>query len=65
MGRPGSLPISVQTERAGHYTNFEGKVSAFAPSFAAAPLVSDAEALFGLLVSAGVSADASRQKVPA
>ena len=30
------LPISIQTERAGHYTNFDGVVSAFEPCFAEA-----------------------------
>lgn len=43
------VPISVQTERAGHYTNFEGVVSAFERCFASAPGVADAEALFPLL----------------
>ena len=27
------IPISIQTERRGHYTNFEGVVSAFEPCF--------------------------------
>ncbi len=40
---------SVQTERRGHYTNFEGTVSAFEPCFAKAPAVADAEALFAAL----------------
>ncbi len=31
------FPVSVQTERAGHYTNFEGKVSAFSPCFPRPP----------------------------
>ena len=35
--------------RAGHYTNFEGTVSAFEPCFAKAPAVIDAEALFATL----------------
>ena len=43
------FPISVQTERAGHYTNFEGVESAFAPCFAKADTVADAEALFAAL----------------
>jgi len=43
------FPISIQTERAGHYTNFEGTVSAFEPCFAKAPAVIDAEALFATL----------------
>jgi NADH-quinone oxidoreductase subunit G len=40
------IPISVQTERRGHYTNFEGVVSAFEPCFAKKASVADAEALF-------------------
>jgi NADH-quinone oxidoreductase subunit G len=43
------LPISVQTERAGHYTNFAGVVSAFAACFAKPPGVSDAAVLFELI----------------
>jgi NADH-quinone oxidoreductase subunit G len=43
------FPISVQTERAGHYTNCEGVESAFAPCFAKADTVADAEALFAAL----------------
>jgi NADH-quinone oxidoreductase subunit G len=45
------LPISIQTERAGHYTNFEGVVSAFEPCFEKKPGVSDAEALFKALAA--------------
>ncbi len=43
------LPVSVMTERSGHYTNFEGVVSAFEPCFAKPPGVFDAEALFASL----------------
>ena len=43
------LPISVQTERNGHYTNFQGVVSAFEACFAKKPGVADAEALFAAL----------------
>ena len=43
------LPISVQTERSGHYTNFQGVVSAFAACFDKKPGVSDAAALFASL----------------
>ncbi len=43
------LPISVQTERSGHYTNFQGVVSAFEACFAKSAGVVDAEALFGAL----------------
>ena len=37
------IPISIQTERRGHYTNFEGVVSAFEPCFAKPATVADAE----------------------
>jgi NADH-quinone oxidoreductase subunit G len=40
---------SAQTERRGHYTNFEGTVSPFEPCFRKAPAVVDAEALFASL----------------
>ncbi len=43
------LPISVQTERSGHYTNFQGTVSAFEPCFAKRAGVVDAETLFAAL----------------
>jgi NADH-quinone oxidoreductase subunit G len=43
------LPISVQTERSGRYTNFEGTVSTFEPCFAKKPTVADAEWLFAAL----------------
>ena len=43
------LPISVMTERCGHYTNFRGVVSAFEACFAKKPGVADAEALFAEL----------------
>ena len=46
------IPISIQTERAGHYTNFEGVVSAFAPCFPRQPSIADAEALFARLAVA-------------
>ena len=38
------IPISIQTERRGHYTNFEGMVSAFEPCFAKPAGVADAAA---------------------
>lgn len=51
------VPISVQTERTGHYTNFEGVVGRFEACFAKAPQVMDAEALFTALgAKAGVAA---------
>ena len=40
------IPISIQTERRGHYTNFEGVVSAFEPCFPKPATVADAETLF-------------------
>ena len=43
------LPISVQTERDGHYTNFQGVVSRFQKCFDKAPGVSHAEELFRAL----------------
>ena len=43
------LPISVQTERAGHYTNFQGVVSGFEPCFAKPAGVVDAAAVFAAL----------------
>ena len=36
------LPISIQTERRGHYTNFQGTVSAFEPCFPKKASVADA-----------------------
>lgn len=43
------LPISVMTERSGHYSNFEGVISAFEPCFDKPAGVVDAEALFAAL----------------
>ena len=40
------IPISIQTERPGHYTNFQGHVSGFEACFTKGPAVADAEALF-------------------
>ena len=40
------IPISLQTERRGHYTNADGEVGEFLPCFAKAATVVDAEALF-------------------
>jgi NADH-quinone oxidoreductase subunit G len=45
------LPISIQTERGGHYTNFAGVVSAFEPCFPKKDTVADAEALFKALAA--------------
>jgi len=43
------LPISVMTERAGHFTNFEGQLGAFEACFDKPEGVADAQALFGAL----------------
>jgi NADH-quinone oxidoreductase subunit G len=43
------LPISVMTERRGHYTNFQGVVSAFEACFKKPAGVQDAETLFATL----------------
>ncbi len=43
------VPISVQTERSGHYTNFQGVVSAFQACFAKPAGVVDAESVFTAL----------------
>ena len=51
------IPVSIQTERRGHYTNFQGTVSAFSPCFEKAATIIDAEALFARL--------ATRTAVPA
>ena len=48
------IPISIQTERHGHYTNFEGTVSAFEPCFPKPASVADASALFAALTRATV-----------
>ncbi len=45
------IPISVQTERNGHYTNFAGVVSAFTACFPVKPGIVHAEALFAALSS--------------
>ena len=51
------LPISLQTERSGHYTNFAGVVSRFEACFEKPAGVADAESLFAALaVPAGVTA---------
>ncbi len=44
------IPLSILTERAGHFTNFEGVVSGFAPCFPAPVTVTHAEELFPRLV---------------
>jgi NADH-quinone oxidoreductase subunit G len=50
------LPISVMTERSGHFTNQAGVVSPFTAAFAPNPSVAHADALFAQLAApAGVS----------
>jgi NADH-quinone oxidoreductase subunit G len=51
------IPVSIQTERRGHYTNFEGTISAFSPCFEKPAGIVDAETLFAML--------AERAAVPA
>jgi NADH-quinone oxidoreductase subunit G len=46
------LPISIQTERSGHYTNFDGVVSAFSACFPAKPSIAHAASLFADLGAA-------------
>lgn len=46
------IPVSIQTERDGHYTNFAGVTSAFSKCFASKPGVADAESLFASLAGA-------------
>ena len=45
------LPTSIQTERRGHYTNFQGVVSEFQPCFPRPAGVADAETLFRALAA--------------
>jgi NADH-quinone oxidoreductase subunit G len=40
------IPVSIQTERAGHYTNFAGVVSGFERCFAKKPTVAHAQDVF-------------------
>lgn len=46
------IPISIQTERDGHYTNFQGTVTGFQQCVPKKPTVSHAQALFEALFSA-------------
>jgi NADH-quinone oxidoreductase subunit G len=43
------IPVSIQTERAGHYTNFAGVVSAFERCFAKKATVADAQDVFAAI----------------
>jgi NADH-quinone oxidoreductase subunit G len=46
------VPLSIQTERGGHYTNFEGTVSRFEPCFDKPPGAVHAQEFFALLGAA-------------
>ena len=46
------IPISVQTERNGHYTNFQGVVTGFERCFLKKTTVVDAQPLFESIFSA-------------
>ena len=46
------IPVSIQTERDGHYTNCNGVVSAFSKCFAKPAGVADAQAVFTALAGA-------------
>jgi NADH-quinone oxidoreductase subunit G len=46
------IPLSIQTERSGHYTNFEGVVSAFSACLPKPAAAIDAEVLFATMATA-------------
>jgi len=50
------IPISIQTERSGHYTNFEGVVSAFEACFPKGASVAHAESVFEAMAAESVPA---------
>ena len=50
------IPVSIQTERRGHYTNFQGVVSAFEPCFPRKASIADAETLFAAMAAESVPA---------
>ena len=50
------IPLSLQTERSGHYTNFQGTVSAFEPCCTKPATVADAAPLFVELAALQVAA---------
>lgn len=52
------IPISVQTERNGHYTNFAGVVTRFEQCFPKRKQVADAETLFEAMFSVSTAASA-------
>jgi NADH-quinone oxidoreductase subunit G len=49
------IPISIQTERSGHYTNFAGVVTAFEACFPMKPSIAHAEQLFAALGAASAA----------
>ena len=53
------IPISIQTERRGTYTNFQGRHAAFEPCFPKPEGIADAEALFVALAAPGELARAA------
>jgi NADH-quinone oxidoreductase subunit G len=53
------IPLSIQTERAGTYTNFDGRVTAFEACFPKPESVVDAETLFRTLVTPGAAVAAT------
>jgi NADH-quinone oxidoreductase subunit G len=52
------IPLSIQTERRGSYTNFEGRITAFEPCFPRPNGVVDPEALFAVLARTSLHAAA-------
>ena len=46
------IPISIQTERSGHYTNFEGTVTPFTACFAPAAGIAHAAEVFVAIAAA-------------
>jgi len=50
------IPLSLQTERAGHYTNFRGVINGFQPCCAKPATVADAAELFAALAAPEVTA---------
>ena len=54
------IPLSIQTERSGHYTNFEGTVTPFEACFAPKAPVAHAAELFARLSGVPQLAEAGR-----
>ena len=49
------IPTSIQTERAGHYTNFDGVVSGFEPCFPKSRSIAHAVDVFAALGDAAAT----------